>query len=160
MHELGVNAARCARRWSLVRMSARADATKQLSAPLKSRRGECSNTKRKAARRQRTTVKSYSFTQARLAQSVERKALNLVVVGSSPTVGVCTRARCTSFRHQRARMNAITPLESITVDSGVAQWLACWAHNPKVRGSKPRSAICVWLPRAGAHPCDYNRLHQ
>ena len=29
--------------------------------------------------------------QARLAQSVERKALNLVVVGSSPTVGVlCT----------------------------------------------------------------------
>ena len=38
--------------------------------------------------------------------------------------------------------------------SGVAQWLACWAHNPKVRGSKPRSAIlcgigCVssqWYP--------------
>ena len=28
------------------------------------------------------------FHQARLAQSVERKALNLVVVGSSPTVGV------------------------------------------------------------------------
>ena len=27
------------------------------------------------------------FTTARLAQSVERKALNLVVVGSSPTVG-------------------------------------------------------------------------
>ena len=25
--------------------------------------------------------------------------------------------------------------------SGVAQWLACWAHNPKVRGSKPRSAM-------------------
>ena len=24
--------------------------------------------------------------------------------------------------------------------SGVAQWLACWPHNPKVRGSKPRSA--------------------
>ena len=22
----------------------------------------------------------------------------------------------------------------------MAQWLACWAHNPKVRGSKPRSA--------------------
>ena len=32
------------------------------------------------------------FSQARLAQSVERKALNLVVVGSSPTVGelLCT----------------------------------------------------------------------
>ena len=27
------------------------------------------------------------------------------------------------------------------ITSGVAQWLACWAHNPKVRGSKPRSAI-------------------
>ncbi|KAF8113706.1 hypothetical protein N665_0046s0055, partial [Sinapis alba] len=27
--------------------------------------------------------------QARLAQLVERKALNLVVVGSSPTVGAC-----------------------------------------------------------------------
>ena len=25
--------------------------------------------------------------------------------------------------------------------SGVAQWLACWAHNTKVCGSKPRSAI-------------------
>ena len=37
--------------------------------------------------------------------------------------------------------------------SAVAQWLACWAHNPKVRGSKPRCAIwcivqCVrfWSP--------------
>ena len=29
-----------------------------------------------------------SASEARLAQSVERKALNLVVVGSSPTVGV------------------------------------------------------------------------
>ena len=28
------------------------------------------------------------MSEARLAQSVERKALNLVVVGSSPTVGV------------------------------------------------------------------------
>ena len=25
--------------------------------------------------------------------------------------------------------------------SGVAQWLACWAHNSKVRGSKPRSVL-------------------
>ena len=33
-----------------------------------------------------------------------------------------------------------------TAPSGVAQWLACWAHNPKVRGSKPRSAIiCIKL---------------
>ena len=27
--------------------------------------------------------------------------------------------------------------------SGVAQWLACWAHNPKVPGSKPGCAM-VW----------------
>ena len=33
------------------------------------------------------TVLFYQMTSARLAQSVERKALNLVVVGSSPTVG-------------------------------------------------------------------------
>ena len=25
--------------------------------------------------------------------------------------------------------------------SGVSKWLSCWAHNPDVRGSKPRSAI-------------------
>ena len=31
--------------------------------------------------------------EARLAQSAERKALNLVVVGSSPTVGVFHRTR-------------------------------------------------------------------
>ena len=37
---------------------------------------------------------------------------------------------------------------SIQSSSGVAQWLACWAHNPKVRGSKPRSAnfaTSVWI---------------
>ena len=31
--------------------------------------------------------------------------------------------------------------------SGVAQWLACWAHNPKVRGSKPRSTMFFYRPR-------------
>ena len=35
-----------------------------------------------------TTVLFWHLPDARLAQSVERKALNLVVVGSSPTVGV------------------------------------------------------------------------
>ena len=34
--------------------------------------------------------------------------------------------------------------------SGVAQWLACWAHNPKVRGSKPRSA------KRFLAPCSFN----
>ena len=42
--------------------------------------------------------------------------------------------------------------------SGVAQWLACWAHNPKVRGSKPRSAISAFFlsPLIGAH-CHHHR---
>ena len=31
----------------------------------------------------------------------------------------------------------------------MAQWLACWAHNPKVRGSKPRSATITRGPRRG-----------
>ena len=36
-------------------------------------------------------------------------------------------------------------LSKISLDlvgsSRVAQWIACWAHNPEVRGSKPRSAL-------------------
>ena len=37
--------------------------------------------------------------------------------------------------------------------SGVAQWLACWAHNPKVRGSKPRSArACLRRLRESLSP--------
>ena len=38
-----------------------------------------------------------------------------------------------------ARAQVSPPHEDTT--SGVAQWLACWVHNPKVRGSKPRSAM-------------------
>ena len=36
-------------------------------------------------------------------------------------------------------------MDSHAIISGVAQWLACWAHNPKVRGSKPRSATFIGL---------------
>ena len=41
-------------------------------------------------------IVSQQIDQARLAQSVERKALNLVVVGSSPTVGVSSSQACQS----------------------------------------------------------------
>ena len=34
-------------------------------------------------------------------------------------------------------------INRLASNSGVAQWLACWAHNPKVRGSKPHSAMCA-----------------
>ena len=50
------------------------------------------------------------------------------------------------MRSQHASCELQTPTFIMMVDdvkasmSGVAQWLACWAHNPKVRGSKPRSA--------------------
>ena len=43
---------------------------------------------------------SKSHTAARLAQSVERKALNLVVVGSSPTVGVLMYSHVQLHMHQ------------------------------------------------------------
>ena len=39
-----------------------------------------------------------------------------------------------------------------TRSSGVAQWLACWAHNPKVRGSKPRSAMSSGHPERLRNP--------
>ena len=35
----------------------------------------------------------------------------------------------------------LTSLPKSGLSSGVAQWSACWAHNPKVPGSKPGSAI-------------------
>ena len=43
--------------------------------------------------------------------------------------------------------------------SGVAQWLTCWAHNPKVRGSKPRSAIYCHIPTRSADPLNACRAH-
>ena len=42
-------------------------------------------------------------------------------------------------------------LVALPSHSGVAQWLACWAHNPKVRGSKPRSAKFSRIDRFGGY---------
>ena len=58
------------------------------------------------------------------------------------------------------------PTFAILDTSGVAQWLACWAHNPKVRGSKPRSAIAFSASSSAtacsraSHPgvCTYPRV--
>ena len=65
---------------------------------------------------------------ARLAQSAERKALNLVVVGSSPTVGVsactqkCALCSCTSLmcmqlplKHHRDQWCYIFPFKETLV---------------------------------------------
>ena len=48
---------------------------------------------------------------ARLAQSAERKALNLVLVGSSPTVGVCFVHMQSSFLRHTADDSATSPHE-------------------------------------------------
>ena len=55
-------------------------------------------------------VREHNCSVARLAQLVERKALNLVVVGSSPTVGVIYQLRKTD-------------LENVAI---VLSVLACW----------------------------------
>ena len=51
-----------------------------------------------------------SVSVARLAQSAERKALNLVVVGSSPTVGVLVLSQASTskiifFNYLKKRLN-------------------------------------------------------
>jgi hypothetical protein len=51
---------------------------------------------------------------------------------------------CLSLRHSSLHprsLHFIRVMRGAYICSGVAQWLACWAHNPKVRGSKPRFAI-------------------
>lgn len=57
--------------------------------------------------------------------------------------GVCQREEHEEHHAARAltkiRVRHPARIGSI---SEVAQWLACWAHNPKVRGSKPRFATC------------------
>ena len=64
--------------------------------------------------------------QARLAQSVERKALNLVVVGSSPTVGVTcdlgmSWLRLSTDLRTTAREHAETRAGQIALPMGVGK---------------------------------------
>ena len=44
------------------------------------------------------------------------------------------------------------------INSGVAQRLACWAHNSKVRGSKPRPAIFSVLRIRNIDMCAHNSV--
>ena len=64
-----------------------------------------------------------SLTVSRLAQLVERKTLNLVVVGSSPTVGVC-----------------------FVFDPSVQKTLHFWA----VRPHGPQVQVCTMRSSCGA----------
>ena len=69
-------------------------------------------------------VLAYSST-ARLAQSVERKALNLVVVGSSPTVGAFHwLALALRFRSPCEAVRTSSLNGSLSRHSGKTKWIA------------------------------------
>ena len=76
---------------------------------------------------------------ARLAQSAERKALNLVVVGSSPTVG--------AFRRSHRRMSASAATQSYRTDThaihtaSLADKLTLAGLEPAIFGSEDQRLI-------------------
>ena len=93
---------------------------------------------------------------SRLAQLVERKTLNLVVVGSSPTVGVTFCIFCT----EAFPVWAGGPAPG-HVFAPVAQLAARRSHNPKVASSILAGSIIffyfrlsfwvlVWAPHRAA----------
>ena len=65
----------------------------------------------------------FNYSTARLAQSVERKALNLVVVGSSPTVGALLE-----FAGEANSICDISPTRLVNT----------WHRIYSLRGSSPR----------------------
>ena len=79
---------------------------------------------------------------SRLAQLVERKTLNLVVVGSSPTVGVVFWAHCARIflfcvaAQKNQRSDVCVALDT-TVVGVLAQSEARVLSKDEVRGSKP-----------------------
>ena len=77
---------------------------------------------------------------ARLAQSVERKTLNLVVVGSSPTMGVSFHRRCVgTFCATQTQPLSNNNFDFVCSNATalLAQWLERAAVNCKVTGSIP-----------------------
>ena len=87
-------------------------------------------------------IVSQQIDQARLAQSVERKALNLVVVGSSPTVGSSQHwASAWQARH------AARPLSHVLADSCTEK-------------TRPASSVCPhWVcPQHWASACPRTEL--
>ena len=81
---------------------------------------------------------------SRLAQLVERKTLNLVVVGSSPTVGVSN-----FFLHVHAQQHQCSflgskPCTLTRIPAPVAQLAARGSHNPKVASSILVGSICLY----------------
>ena len=62
------------------------------------------------------------------------------VPGSIPGAALFLTSRCCSELRVNALIQFATDGDLHRLQSGVAQWLACWAHNSKVGGSKPLSA--------------------
>ena len=83
---------------------------------------------------------------SRLAQLVERKTLNLVVVGSSPTVGVAFAL----FIFSGARYVYGPPFRVILAP--VAQLAARRSHNPKVASSILAGSISFFFSTLTTNP--------
>ena len=75
--------------------------------------------------------------QARLAQLVERKALNLVVVGSSPTVGVLFSLVLESFGVNGSNTNSTTVGLEPTIFGSEDRRLIHWATRPRRANAHP-----------------------
>ena len=77
----------------------------------------------------KTTVYTMNITIARLAQSVERKTFNLVVVGSSPTAGT----RVVTLSNSGEKVSLVSPQWR--------NWIAHQTSNLGVVGSSPTWGI-------------------
>ena len=75
--------------------------------------------------------------QAASANSHQVFHLRLVIRARARVVCLCVW--CLRARARRCG-NSMFHFDHSSFNSGVAQWLACWAHNPKVQGSRPCSA--------------------
>jgi hypothetical protein len=79
------------------------------------------------------------------SSAVERLTADQQVPGSNPGVPFCRVAGNVSMSHYDCSRKSLAFVKQSDSrqdvgSSGVAQWLACWAHNSKVGGSKPLSA--------------------
>ena len=81
---------------------------------------------------------------SRLAQLVERKTLNLVVVGSSPTVGVLFAFFWPQLFFFFFSENAQLADQVTHRSAPVAQLAARGSHNPKVASSILVGSICLY----------------
>ena len=92
------------------------------------------------------------MSQARLAQSVERKALNLVVVGSSPTVGDSsvdsTDLDCFAHDHGRCAI----PLRGGSVSEAARPDLGVKTRENEGGGTPPCGRGAAPSLRSGAAP--------